>query len=78
MNDTDPFSRKSQINRLRASQHGKNGFDTFDSFFDRVDNNLNFKPKRTFVKFGLIAIFLNLLLWGALIAMVVFGLSFII
>lgn len=74
-NPNDPFSRQGQINRLRAEQNRKTDpFDRLDSLFD----NMEFKPKRTFFKFGLVAILLNLLFWGALIAMVIFGLSFII
>lgn len=53
-------------------------FDHFDRKAESFFDNMEFKPKRTFFKFGLVAIALNLIFWGAIIAMVIFGLSFII
>lgn len=73
--DQDPFSRKHQIDRLRATQHGKSDWDTFDSFFDKVESNVNFKPKRTFAKFAGIALLVNLLFWGTLIVLAAWALG---
>lgn len=55
--------------------------DWFDKRFERhekrVDNMLD-NPARTFFKMGLIAVVLNLIFWGLIIAGVIFGLSFLL
>jgi hypothetical protein len=44
-----------------------------DDWFDKAFE----KPGRTFLKFGLVAVLLNLLFWGAIIAMVVLGIKWV-
>lgn len=61
--DRDPFSRKNQIERLRASQHHDN-----DWFFDKFEQTVNTGAKG-FFKLGLIALIVNLLFWGTLIVL---------
>ena len=65
--------RQQQIDSLRRQQQSRDN----DWFFDQFDQTLNSGAKG-FFKLGAIAIILNLLFWAAIIAMVVFGLSFIL
>lgn len=52
--------------------------DWFDRQFDRhekrMDDMLD-RPGRTFLKFGLVALVVNLIFWAAVIAMIVFAVS---
>lgn len=64
--------RQQAIDNLRKQQQ-QSGFglfsdrDAFDKMFD--------SPMRTFAKFGVIALVINLLLWGGLIALTLFLLA---
>lgn len=69
--DNDPFDRKSQIERLRASQHNDN-----DWFFDKFDQTLNSGAKG-FAKLAGVALIVNLVFWLTIIAAVIFGLSLV-
>lgn len=57
------MNRRDQIDRMRKMQMEHDPFD---------------RPFRTVFTFGLLALLFNLIFWGALILMVIFGLSFII
>ena len=52
-------------------------FDRFDRHEKRLDNMLD-NPGKTFLKVGIVAVLLNLLFWGAVIAVIVLGLSLIL
>jgi hypothetical protein len=68
--------RQRQINEIRENQK-RQGNDWFFDTFDKNLDNMVDHPFRTFFKMGLVAVLLNLILWGTLIAMVVVGLMLV-
>ena len=54
---------------MGKSMFDDDGFDErFNRHFDRVDKMLD-SPGKTFFKFGLAAVLLNLLFWGAILGL---------
>lgn len=51
--------------------------DNNDWFFDKFENTATSLPKTLF-KLGLVALLLNLIFWGLIIAGIIFGLSLIL
>lgn len=82
--NTDEFFEKygNHLNLERESDMFDDDFDRrfarHEKMMDRHFDNLTERPGRTFVKFGLVALLLNLLFWGAIIAMVVLGLNWLL